>query len=382
MRGRSLERSAPAYEDVLGEAPEDGEAEARAEHEAAHTLANEEEYDEAHDGADDYRIVRERQEVPEHAAEGYGEREAPQPPPRVPRPLPTLPPTQARESAEEEAAPPPPVASPPPPPPRQLVPPPPKRVSLPPPPPRVVPAPPTAPSEEDVHEDERLASPDVGDEEYARHAREIGLEHEDEHEHQLHEDEYYQDEHEHGGYDEHLTKEVEEEPEVERGPPPPPRRAAVSPPPLPVQADDDEQEEDEDDFEAPPPPPPPRRASVQVPPPPTHALPHGEDKEEDVSEYEEPEEDDEALAPPPPPPRHAIPTASPVFAAALSRPVPPPIRAPSPAVDEEGEVLNDSDVGECIHCSFIRRKGVADVGAYIRPHRSRVLQPQVSGAGS
>ncbi|KAI0819247.1 hypothetical protein BC628DRAFT_1423970 [Trametes gibbosa] len=338
QRGRPLGRSAPVYEDAPSEASQDREEAyvetkanaTHAEHEAAGQLTSTEANEEH--AEDDYRIARERPEgstgvedvpaVPHHMT-------------HVPRPLPTLPLADTEEPAEGDVIPPP-DTSPPLPLKRQSIPPPPKRQSLPP-PPRVLPLPPPVePSEVDV-EEERVASRDP-EEAYSRHAHEIGPEHDTE------DDEYHPHVYAHEEYQDESDRfrDLTEESKVETRPSPPPRHAVVPIIPSPVQYQ--EGEEEEEDIEAPPPPPP-RRASIQVPLPPTYALQHGDDKDEYEDEYEGLEDEVNDLIPPPPPQRMVGTSSPPVPAAALRRPVPPPIRPPSPDLGEElQEVLNDSDV--------------------------------------
>ncbi|KAI0647871.1 hypothetical protein C8Q79DRAFT_1008270 [Trametes meyenii] len=326
-----------------GTLEEDQGAESRGEHEASHTHApaNEEperESEEAYDGTNDYMDVHERQAEPEDLEDKPVPAVAHHPPPHVLRPLPTAPVAQEEEGEEQtpEFAPSPAII--PPPPKRQPIPPPPKRQSIPP-PPRVVPAPPTPPVDESTTEEHAL--PEIEQEtEHARLAREVESEHEvEEQEYSPHEENAHTLRHE-SERGPHEGRPVE----AALAPPPPPPRHAPVPP---VFTQDDEDEVDEDDFDAPPPPPPPHRTSVNVPVPSTHVQSHDDDKEECEEEAEEssPEEVGEAeeAAPPPPPPRSVHP-ASPIPTGVPRRPIPPPLRAPSPTREDEGELLNESDV--------------------------------------
>ena len=283
---------------------------------------------EREDGDDDdcvdHEIARGIQQEPEALEEDEDEPLTEHSPsPVAPRPIPTA--AATHENADEDNA------LSPPPPPRRNFPPPPPRVAVPPPPPPVQEA--TEASAPSPEEDE--------DEIYARHARDVGPEHEEEYRNDLHDEESEQSAHYSGEQELYPDEDAAEHEDQQSHdeyvpPPPPPRHAAVPPPPPPAVAVEEEEEEEEPVAPAPPP----RRSSVVPPPPPNHAPPPVEDDE--APEYAEPADDVVAEEPaPPPPPRQTRPTPQ------LSTSPPISAKAISQREDaDEQELLDESDGGK------------------------------------
>ncbi|KAI0754794.1 hypothetical protein C8Q80DRAFT_1141149, partial [Daedaleopsis nitida] len=319
---------------------EDEATEARGDREFVHERLAEDEEREPYEDSEDHRFSRETKDEPETIEEEANEPSVQSPPPPLARrPLPT-PPVATIISNDDAGT----VALSPPPPPRRDFPPPPVRVAVPPPPPHAPPV-----DEEDIKE-ERVPSPEPeGEDAYTKHAREVGLEHEDE-EHVSRaveeEDEYVY----HGGHEEasiHDDAGHDAHGREEFVPPPPPLRHAAVPPPPPL-VDEEEEEEAPEEEEEPVPPPPPRRSSTH--PPPVRAPPPDDDEDVlEIAEFEDNAEEQEP-APPPPPPRHPRPIFSiptPLDVSGVGKPAPPTLRRST----QEQEILDDSD-GDPIDPAF------------------------------